>query len=244
MDALLHNLHRAAARAAEAAAETLWPTRCALCDKPGDVLCGRCAALLRPVDACLACPACGAPYGRIQCTECALPTAGEADTPFSSAAFAVVADEAARRLVKVYKDQGERRLARAIAERCARQISPDRLREGCAVTFIPATAEARRRRGFDHGRELACLTAEAAGLDCVGLLDRPSSADQRGLGRAERASNMAGALRVHEGAPVPPTLIVFDDICTTGATLAAAGTALAAAGARSLHALAFGRVLG
>ena len=55
---------------AEAAAETLWPTRCAICDRPGNVLCARCARLLPYVDWWRACRRCGSPFGYVQCDAC------------------------------------------------------------------------------------------------------------------------------------------------------------------------------
>ena len=57
-------------QAAECAAEVLWPTRCALCDRPGSVLCPQCESSLHFIDAWQACPRCGAPFGRAVCTEC------------------------------------------------------------------------------------------------------------------------------------------------------------------------------
>ncbi|MGL5862887.1 MAG: ComF family protein, partial [Phycicoccus sp.] len=60
-------------------------------------------------------------------------------------------------------------------------------------------------------------------------------ADQAGLGRADRAANLAGALAV---APRKRRLVtgavclVVDDVVTTGATLTEAARALGAAGAR------------
>ena len=52
-------------------AETLWPTRCALCDRQGQLLCEACAHMLDFIDYWQACPVCGAPWGRIQCDHCA-----------------------------------------------------------------------------------------------------------------------------------------------------------------------------
>lgn len=52
-------------------AETLWPTRCALCDRPGDVLCRECSRSLDFIDYWQTCPACGAQWGRVQCDHCA-----------------------------------------------------------------------------------------------------------------------------------------------------------------------------
>lgn len=241
--------HGTAARALgrlawEAVAETLWPTRCAVCDAPGQVLCDRCAAALAVVDQWDACPRCGAPWGRVQCCECnpvALKAAGRADLPLAQMASALRLDEAARAVVVTYKDRGERRLAEAMASPMAACTPPAWLSDGPAVTFIPASAAARRRRGFDHGELLAQAVARRLGLPCAGLLARPRAADQRTLGRSGRAANMAGSLAVLPGASVAGAVIVADDVCTTGATLCAAADALLAAGAQAVYGLTFAR---
>lgn len=239
-----HILAGAAALAAEAAAETLWPTRCAVCDEPGSLICERCRARLPLVDACSACPVCGAPYGRVQCTECTplmLAHANRTSVPFAGMAHAMVADEAVQRIVRTYKDKGERRLAAFIADACAPFIAP--AWRTSLLTYVPDTPEARRRRGFDHAQELARAVAEAAGLPCAGLFMPPRSIDQRGLARRERFANMAVAVQLAPRAPVPSSAIVFDDICTTGSTLYAAADALREAGCGTVYALTFGRVL-
>lgn len=228
--------------ALDVALETLWPTRCAVCDRLGEVLCDRCASRLSYVDVCLACPRCGAPHGRVQCTECnkVMLTATQRDSiPFARMAHAVTLDDAARRIVVTYKDQDERRLARSMAAIMARYVPPEW--EGAAVTFVPATAAARRRRGFDHAEVLACAVARELGVACVSTLARPRSHDQRGLSRSQRAANMGSRMHVLPAATPPERLIVVDDVCTTGATLYAAADALSAAGSTTLFALTFAR---
>lgn len=233
--------------AAEVALELLWPTRCAVCDLPGDdVLCAECEGSLVPVDACLACPRCGAPYGIVQCTECnevMLGSAGMDGLPVDSMAHALLLDDAARRIVSAYKDGDERRLVRKIAEWTSRYVSPSEVRDGYVVAYVPDSKEAFRRRGFDHSREIAEKLAGLVGLRCLDLFERPSSADQRELGRRQRIDNMRGRLHLKEGAAVPRRVLVVDDVCTTGATIYAACSALREAGAESVHALTFAQVL-
>ena len=55
---------------AQSICETLWPTRCALCDTPGKLLCPRCARSLEFIDYYRACPRCGSPWGSLQCDRC------------------------------------------------------------------------------------------------------------------------------------------------------------------------------
>ena len=109
--------------AADMVAETLYPTRCAVCDKPGAVLCGSCAAALPYIDALTACPRCGAPFGVVQCSECTsvlMEPFGYKEPPYDEMASALVLTEAVRRIVTVYKDQNERGLARPMAQIMAR----------------------------------------------------------------------------------------------------------------------------
>ncbi|WP_460437498.1 hypothetical protein [Amycolatopsis stemonae] len=56
--------------------------------------------------------------------------------------------------------------------------------------------------------------------------------DAVGLDRAQRAANLAGRLRFREAGRPPPgsTVVVLDDVITTGATAAACVRALAAEG--------------
>lgn len=243
----LGEIARAYARTvAEAAAETLWPTRCAVCDAPGEVLCAACRRNLPHLDWWRACPCCGAPFGRRQCTECnavALARGGRDKPPFASCASAVTFDEAAARIVRLYKDHGERRLHLPMAEIMAPIVAPEWREEKPAVVAIPATASALRRRGFDHAALLADQVARLLDLRRVNALERPRSKDQRGLSRQERLGNTAGRFAAAcEGPSMPSRILLIDDVCTTGATLFAATDALLAAGARQVRCLTFARV--
>lgn len=240
-------LNRLLSAAAEIALETLWPTRCAVCDTPGeDVLCKTCAKSLLVVDANMACPICGAPYGRVQCSECneiVMNTLGLSALPIDGMAHALVLDEAARKIVRTYKDCDERRLCGVIAEYMARNISPDARREGYVLGYIPDTKAALRRRGFDHSEEIACAVAGITELPLERFFERPSSTDQRKLGRKERIENMRDCMRIRNEANIPQRVLLLDDVCTTGATILSAASALKRAGAQEVRAVTFARVL-
>lgn len=230
-------------RVFEVAAETLWPTRCAVCDAPGAPLCASCARKLPYIDALLACPRCGAPFGRVQCTECnavMLAPFGYQVPPYDGAVSPLLLTEEARRIVTVYKDQNERALARPMAAIMARYL-PDRWLPEAAMAFVPATPAARRRRGFDHAEHIARELSWIAETPFAPLLAPPRRLDQRMLSRTQRIGNMRTALTVLPGATMPRRVILVDDVYTTGATLFAAAEALRKGGAQHIYCITFAR---
>lgn len=228
--------------------ETFWPTRCAVCDRPGEVLCESCRQSLPFVDQWQSCPSCGAPYGLIQCTECSpfsLRDTGRVRFPFDCCVSAVAFTEATARIVRLHKDAGERRLAACMAYAIACAVPPEWVFNGSIVSFVPATDAARRARGFDHARAIALETAAYIGLPCEGLLSAPRSRDQRKLSRKGRFANMNERFSLQRDSAlqvVPQSVILIDDVFTTGATLAAATDALVASGVCCVRCATFARV--
>jgi predicted amidophosphoribosyltransferase len=64
-------------------------------------------------------------------------------------------------------------------------------------------------------------------LECANIFDRPKSADQRKLGRNERAKNTSGTFRIINSKALEKDIILVDDISTTGATLLSAANCIA-----------------
>lgn len=227
--------------------ELLWPTRCAVCDIAGEYpICDSCISKLKVIDACMACPECGAPYGIAQCTECndlMLASSGLDALPFDSMASAFILDEAARRVICAYKDQDERRLCEFIARAIALQVGPEVLDGRFTLTYIPDSREAYRRRGFDHSLEIAQDVASITGIECKTLFQRPSSTDQRKLGRHKRIENMRNRIAIAPQIDVPENVLLIDDVCTTGATIYSACLELKRYGTKRIYVVTFGRVL-
>lgn len=234
----------------EGALELISPTRCASCECPGELICHRCLEATEFIDPAEACARCGAPFGHLLCTECQ-----GRPTVLDRCVATVVFDGPPARIVRAYKDAGERRLARPIAELMARaarhaeECDPARyagfVSQADAVVFVPATASAYRRRGFDHMELIARELCSVTGLAFADALAKHGRSDQRELSRAERLASSQDVYVV-----VAPELVcghrvlLIDDVVTTGATLAAAAHALRAAGAQNVDGLAFARVWG
>ena len=259
-------LRKVLGMAGEVVAETLWPTRCVLCERPGAVLCERCMRGLPYLDWWRACPRCGAAYGRVQCTSCddvSLARLGRKELPYNGCAAATMFDDATGRIVRTYKDHGERRLAQDMAA-CMARCAPPAWRFD-AVTFIPATLSAYRYRGFDHARLLSehfvsCLAQDgeelaapvasapatsptsAAIVPLIEAFTRPQTRDQRKLSRAQRLSNLSGRFTAIPSACEGRSILIIDDVSTTGATLLDAADALHVAGATCVYCMTFARV--
>jgi predicted amidophosphoribosyltransferase len=202
-------------------ADLVLPRCCAGCGVPGAVLCRRCAALLaRPHPA----------------------TPRRFPPGFPPTVAAGRYEGPVRPAVVAFKERGRAELARplgtALALAAAAVLTglerrPDRV----LLVPVPSTAAARRSRGRDHVRELtgrAVAELVAAGVPAAeGRLLRRSGRvrDSAGLAAAERRANLAGSFRA-AAVPVPPdaVLVLVDDVVTSGATLTAAASVLAALG--------------
>ena len=209
---------------AQSICETLWPTRCALCDTPGKLLCPRCARSLEFIDYYRACPRCGSPWGSLQCDRCNPVTERELADVFPCVSCFRYEGGAAL-LIKTYKDKGEQRLADVLARFLADMVDPAWKDWAQAVSYIPATTRARRRRGFDHMALVAQGFSLMTGLPCAQTLEECTAADQRTLSRRERIANMQGRFQAI-GAPDLERVLLLDDVITTGATLSSAQCAL------------------
>jgi len=190
--------------AADAALDLLLAPRCAGCGAAGSWLCLVCRELCEPIR-----------QGRVT----AAGTYGGA----------------LREAIHRFKYGGERALANELGALVAACVASD-LACGIALdVVVPAVLhQARARsRGYDQARLLAAVVAERTALPLRVPLRRIRHAvPQIALDRAARAENVRGAYVAEAGALRGARVALVDDVATTGATLAAAGGALRAAGAR------------
>jgi predicted amidophosphoribosyltransferase len=209
--------------------------RCAVCGVGGDQLCAACRERLPRLEPPF-CDRCGAPtaWPVARCRECS-----GRRLAFASARAAVAYDDDVRRLVRGWKERGLRRLAVEAAEVLVGVLPAP----GSGVlTFVPPDRARSLQRGHHPAERLARELGELWSLPVLPLVARTGPAPhQRGLALADRRRNVAGAFAPASGAPRAVTLV--DDVYTSGATAAAAASALRKAGARRVEVVTFARVV-
>jgi ComF family protein len=215
--------------------ELLYPTRCVCCDKPGELICEQCLTTLPWIDQSTACEICGAPYGGIICTEC-WTGKGKEHFHFDAARAALEFDGNAPKLVTTYKDMGERRLSPILARLIQGAIPTQWLSEVEAIVYIPASKDAFARRGFDHMKAVAAELSAVLAIPCENILIKKESLDQRDLSRLEREENVEGKFELrHELFGGAKSVLLIDDVFTTGATLNSAAETLKSVGVKRVH---------
>ena len=223
------------------AMDYLLPKRCALCGEviavyDGGELCAECLAKYSKRLA-ERCPVCRKEAGECACSRLRTKNLG---TGVIALGFYKAPGDEIGRLVYSFKRTYSRDLTRFFARSLAARImrgAGDAARDALVV-FPPRSPEARRKYGFDHARYLARETARFLGASSAPALCRTHGGEQKSLDAREREENAAEAFEVAEkyaAAVAGRSVILVDDVATTGATLASAASALRAAGTASVR---------
>lgn len=240
------------------------PNACVYCERgvershPDALLCKVCRGRMRPLPP--GCSRCRQPLPPVGCCRFC------ADWPqaLQWVRSAVWLGPEARAVVHHLKYGGYPALADLAAEVTVRTVPapPD----ATALIPIPLTPSRRRVRGYNQAALIASALADRwrVPLDECALRRVRDAPSQTALTPQERAANVAGAFVAVPPCPPPrprrpatapdsrvrspargsaATIILVDDVLTTGATLAAGAEALRQAGWQAIHAVTFARAL-
>lgn len=144
--------------------------------------------------------------------------------------------DSARKLVTELKYNCSGDCAAVLAEGMADVIRQMKLPDDTVLTWVPMPKRRRRDRGIDHGQELCRCVAAAAGMEMRPLLERKGAArTQRGLSKEKRLTNLKDGFLCSER--IAGSVLLVDDVLTTGATIWACVDALMSSGATRVYAV-------
>lgn len=145
-----------------------------------------------------------------------------------------------KRCILRLKFHGESSYAEIFGKAMANKLKadyPDTTFDG--VCFVPMTKSAKRKRGYNQSELLAREVANELRLSLVPCLAKvKDSSDQKTLTGEERRKNLKNNFTVTKKTNISgKTLILCDDIKTTGATLKECSDTLMRAGANDVYCL-------
>ncbi|HEY1331338.1 MAG TPA: double zinc ribbon domain-containing protein [Actinomycetota bacterium] len=218
--------------------DLVFPPRCVACSAGGWPVCAACAAATVHLGlGGPGCRRCGRPWEWEveRCADCPPAALDWCRAPF-------LYEGPVRRALMRMKFAGLRSVSEAFAPAMARALAASPDGDAPTLAWVPLGRRRRRARGYDQARELALGVGRLTGLPARRLLRRArETAPQARRSGAERRRALAGAFRAH--GEIPSTVVLVDDVLTTGATAAECAAVLRAAGARRVGLLAAARSL-
>lgn len=184
------------------------------------------------------------------CRQCGDPTpaladdgrclACQSDPPAYRRALAACSYEGqARELILQLKFHGLRPAAAWWAQRLVPLARALPVSGETVVVPVPLGRRRQRERGYNQSGEIARRVARALGWEFAPRLlrRRRDTAPQSGLDRAARTRNLTGAFEAAAERVQGRTILLIDDVLTTGATARAAASALRRARAGEIYVL-------
>jgi predicted amidophosphoribosyltransferase len=214
--------------AADRALDLALPVTCAGCYLSGTTLCRDCRAALEL--------RLGAGTG--------VPTglASELPAPLFQLEWCAPFAGITRRALERLSDAGERRMSGPLGEGIANRWAKAGA-GGDVLVPVPAAADRVRERGYDQAVLLARVAGRRLRLPVIEALRRaPNVAPMFGLVQAGQGVTVGKDFEVIAAARISGhSVVLVDDVVTTGATLSACATALLRAGARVVSAVTVAR---
>ncbi len=157
-------------------------------------------------------------------------------------------DDASKPLVLAMKHGGRMEMLSVFGRWMAHAVGDIQFTAPPVIIPVPLHHRRLRHRRYNQSALLAHALANAMGaqLDAISLLRHRATPSQGGLSAQGRARNVAGAFSVRDCAKEKlrgASVVLVDDVFTTGATLTACTRVLKRAGVTSINAVTLARVV-
>lgn len=204
----------------------LAPHYCLACRSEGMLLCPACAAVVCDENDTV-CIICKTPlHSNGLCVSCR--KSSYIDGGWVAGSY----DGALKKLVYAYKFERAKDGYRPLAELL--DLSIPQLFTTPIVANIPTAAVRMRQRGYDQTKLIAQEFARRRSLPYEELLIRDKSHRQLGADRVTRLRQAKGMFKAKDGIPSEATVLLIDDVITTGATVASAAKVLKDVGVKEV----------
>jgi competence protein ComFC len=225
--------------------DLILPPRCAVCKNySSQALCNGCASKIELVGSDI-CEICGRPRDKYFlssiCSDCS-----KERPVFKKARSAAIYRGVTKNAIHHYKFNGVRGLSSPLSELLVTAVknSDLPLKEIDMVIPVPLSAKRQAKRGFNQTFALANCLSGAFGipLDLIFLKKVKDVRPQFELKREERFENIKGAFCASKNVE-GKSIVLVDDIFTTGATACEASRSLLAAGAKDIYVVTLARAI-
>lgn len=197
----------------------LFPDRCVVCKRGGDLLCSACCRSLQPY-----------PFGQ------------EKVSGLEAVHIAFVFEGVIRPAIHHLKYYKKRRIGHLLGDILGDYCKAEQL-SGDAIIPLPLHHKRKQERGFNQSELLAERVASLNRIPLLlGTVERVKYTEQQAhLDAAARRRNMQHAFRWKSAQAAPKRVLLIDDVLTTGATMAACADALRLAGCQEVRGVALAR---
>jgi competence protein ComFC len=209
--------HRLAKRLWTLCLELVFPARCAGCGRVDTYWCDKCQQSLDTM-----------PFAPRQ----------DALAPLSQIAATAVHVGKIQSAIHSLKYENGHMMARPLGQRMSRLLR--RLNWTIDILVpVPLHTSRLRERGYNQAQLLSEIIASEVGIPCItqALSREQFTRSQVGLNAVERQANLEDAFQANPTFVADKTILLIDDVYTTGATLSVCAAAALSAGAREVYGL-------
>ncbi|WZL73731.1 ComF family protein [Clostridiaceae bacterium 35-E11] len=188
-----------------------------------------------------ACEKCGKPLSDFYFLELCLDCIGHKHD-FTKGFSCVAYDDEMKQLVHRLKYKKERYLAYHMAEMMTDKLRKQGIKEIDCIIPVPLYKRKQRQREFNQAQILAMYIGKNMGwvVDCKNLIRIKDTVPQNALSKEERRNNLKDAFRmVSQAAFMGKTILLVDDVYTTGSTVDACSQELMKAKPKEIFVISF-----
>ncbi len=210
----MHGLFALARRLWQEALDWVYPPQCAHCGRVDVVWCAHCQRAL---------------------IEMPITPLTRHVPPLSQLVASAWHEGVLQSAIHAFKYYNQRDLAQPLAARLVTALAAQHTTFDTVIS-VPLHAHRQAKRGYNQANLLAHALAEQVGcsLASESLVRTRDTRSQVGLDARARQANVQDAFHADAASVASKRILLVDDVCTTGSTLAACAQALYAAGAQQV----------